>query len=384
MDGKIFTIYNKGTNNYLSVADSYDYEKQNIIVHNTYTLSDVATYTGSSSLSPKNLNVLENLKAGQQFRMRYSTQRQTYTIAPISSMNGSVKSRILNVKLNSNGILATGCNVNIAAPFDDADTTNEIKNAQCFDVIPCGYGYYRISLKSNSNLTLTANAGNGADSNNSSTAIGNVYVSTYQNDNKQKWSFTEQTSAETIESYYATMNIRYPLDGVAHKAISSDYGLRQSTSNGVVSSNHGGIDIPASKGTLVRCAFDGVVVEVGPEATDDNEYNDGKGNYIIIEASSNDYNIYNNNSKKLHVVYMHLDECPYATNPQLRDNPNVNQGDIVGKVGKTGNSTGYHLHFGIIDDVQYNGSGKISTAAQCAIDPMYFFDDYGLYSGSTN
>ncbi|MDV4150792.1 peptidoglycan DD-metalloendopeptidase family protein [Clostridium sp. AL.422] len=84
---------------------------------------------------------------------------------------------------------------------------------------------------------------------------------------------------------------------------------------------HKGIDIAGDIGDNVFAAMDGEVIYA--------EYNDGGyGNLIIIEHED-DMNTY----------YGHLSEY----NVKLGDR--VKKGDIIGKVGNTGFSTGPHLHF---------------------------------------
>jgi len=89
--------------------------------------------------------------------------------------------------------------------------------------------------------------------------------------------------------------------------------------------DHRAIDIAAPAGTIVTAADRGVVVRAGWN-------NQGYGLFVII-----DHNI------DYITLYAHLSEL-FVTEGQV-----VAQGEILGKVGSTGNSTGPHLHFEIRD-----------------------------------
>lgn len=89
--------------------------------------------------------------------------------------------------------------------------------------------------------------------------------------------------------------------------------------------DHRAIDIAAPAGTTVTAADRGVVVRAG--------WNEqGYGFFVVI-----DHNI------DYITLYAHLNEV-LVTEGQV-----VGQGEVIGKVGSTGNSTGPHLHFEIRD-----------------------------------
>ena len=109
-----------------------------------------------------------------------------------------------------------------------------------------------------------------------------------------------------------------PADGT----ISSQYGTR----NDPLSSKkkfHAGIDIAAKKGTPVYASSSG---EVKISALNNNGY----GNLIVIDHGNT-----------ITTWYGHLDER------FVKENQKVKKGDLIGKVGSTGRSTGPHLHFEI-------------------------------------
>jgi len=83
---------------------------------------------------------------------------------------------------------------------------------------------------------------------------------------------------------------------------------------------HSGIDIAAPRGTPVITAGPGEVIFEG--------WMRGFGRVIIIDHGSN-----------FTTVYAHLSDT------RVREGTVVGAGAVIGAVGNTGNSTGYHLHF---------------------------------------
>ncbi len=97
---------------------------------------------------------------------------------------------------------------------------------------------------------------------------------------------------------------------------------------------HTGIDISASSGTPIKAADSGVVVQAG--------WRGGYGQAVVISHGDGIATLYAHQSKILVGV-----------------GDRVEKGDVIGKVGSTGYSTGPHLHF----EVRVNGS---------PVDPMRY------------
>ncbi len=115
--------------------------------------------------------------------------------------------------------------------------------------------------------------------------------------------------------------LKTPLDGAR---ISSNYGMRKHPISGF-NKMHKGVDFAAPTGTPVYAGGNGIIEYVGN--------NGGYGKYIRIR---------HNNEYK--TAYAHLSKYKNGIAKGVR----VNQGDIIGYVGNTGNSTGPHLHYEII------------------------------------
>ncbi|TQV78035.1 M23 family metallopeptidase [Exilibacterium tricleocarpae] len=99
---------------------------------------------------------------------------------------------------------------------------------------------------------------------------------------------------------------------VKHLKITSDYGAR--------SGQHQGIDFSAPRGTHILAAADGIVHFVGRQR--------GYGNVVILKHDG-----------KVKTLYAHNDH-----NLVIRGQ-RVKQREVIAYVGRTGNATGYHVHF---------------------------------------
>lgn len=95
---------------------------------------------------------------------------------------------------------------------------------------------------------------------------------------------------------------------------------------------HTGVDIAAPYGTDISASADGVVTAREETAV-------GNGYYIIIEHENG-----------MRTLYAHCSQL------LVNVGDTVKQGDVVAKVGSTGNSTGNHLHFEVLlsDDTNLN------------------------------
>ena len=122
----------------------------------------------------------------------------------------------------------------------------------------------------------------------------------------------------TERSLFLNTFFRFPIN---KGQISSYYGSRPHPFTGKLSF-HNGIDIAAPVGTDVFASASGKVHGTG--------YDQVLGNYIIIEHSGGFYSIYGHLSKTLVLL-----------------NTDIKTGNVIGKVGNTGYSTGPHLHFEI-------------------------------------
>lgn len=120
---------------------------------------------------------------------------------------------------------------------------------------------------------------------------------------------------------------------------SSDYGIRQKPQGGGETEYHFGIDIACAVGTPILAVGNGTVAVCS--------YGDPVfGKYIILSLDQG-----------IEVMYAHLSETWAARGSRVR------QGQVIGKTGNTGLSTGPHLHF------------------SSWVDPMRFYQNRDPYLG---
>ena len=115
------------------------------------------------------------------------------------------------------------------------------------------------------------------------------------------------------------INLINPTSGI----ITSRYGSNDSVRNHL----HSGIDIAAPYGSTIKAAASGTVTYSGNAG-------DGYGNYVIISHGNG-----------VTTVYAHCSQLLVSAGQSVK------QGEVIAKVGSTGNSTGNHLHL----EVRKNG-----------------------------
>ena len=121
-----------------------------------------------------------------------------------------------------------------------------------------------------------------------------------------------------------------PIAGKSRASITTGYG-KYSTRSG----NHTGVDFACSGGTPIMAAKAGKVVISTALRRPNGSYK-SYGEYIVISHGDGTM-----------TLYAHMLSGTRA----VQEGAQVSQGQVIGKVGSTGNSTGNHLHF----EVRVNG-----------------------------
>lgn len=127
--------------------------------------------------------------------------------------------------------------------------------------------------------------------------------------------------------------LRTPIDGAR---INSGFGNRKHPIKGYTKM-HKGVDFGAPTGTPIMAAGDGVVERCSKYA--------GYGNYVCIR--------HNGTTK---TAYAHLSRYAKGMCPGKK----IRQGDIIGYVGATGQTTGPHLHFELIQNGKHVNPQKVT------------------------
>ncbi len=109
----------------------------------------------------------------------------------------------------------------------------------------------------------------------------------------------------------------FPVSG----PITSPYGMRENPFGG--KAHHAGVDISAREGTSIKASADGIVSFAG--------WTQGSGYVVVLEHGCGYSTIYAHNKKNL-----------------VKVGQRVSRGETLAFVGSTGNSTGPHLHYEVL------------------------------------
>lgn len=131
---------------------------------------------------------------------------------------------------------------------------------------------------------------------------------------------------DTEEPYIPPVSDGWILPMAYYTMVTSPYGWRVHPITGEPQSFHSGIDLAADYGTPIYAARSGIVTTSG--------YHWSFGNYVVI-----------NHGDGYSTLYAHMQERACS------EGDRVYQGELIGYVGSTGESTGPHLHY----TVYYNG-----------------------------
>ncbi|HTE01881.1 MAG TPA: M23 family metallopeptidase [Mucilaginibacter sp.] len=137
----------------------------------------------------------------------------------------------------------------------------------------------------------------------------------------EKYSLYDEYLSRLVNSVAFT-----PMGYPRLSSITSVFGYRSDPFDSESAELHPGIDFRGQKGDPVKTTADGKVIFTG--------WKGGYGNCIIIKHK-NDFE----------TLYGHLSHI------NVKEGQEVSTGDVIGKVGSTGHSTGNHLHY----EVRKNG-----------------------------
>lgn len=135
----------------------------------------------------------------------------------------------------------------------------------------------------------------------------------------------QEKSVEVIESKEIidskkSLSFIFPVKDATKEDITSFFNKHRKHPVLKISKPHDGIDIRAKDGTPVLASEDGVVALAGTKAQ--------WGNLVVVKHADG-----------FETWYAHLNEL------NTQEKKQVKKGDVIGFVGRTGNTTGSHLHF---------------------------------------
>ena len=145
------------------------------------------------------------------------------------------------------------------------------------------------------------------------------------------------TLGKDLENKLRCIPTIQPISNKKLKRISSGFGMRIDPFLRIPQ-NHTGVDFNADKGTDVYATGDGTVISAAR--------NQGYGNCIILDHGYD-----------FKTLYGHLDKY------KVRPGQKVKRGEVIGTVGLTGRTSGYHLHYEVLFKDRHDNPAK------------YFFQD---------
>lgn len=181
-----------------------------------------------------------------------------------------------------------------------------------------------------------------------------------------KWGFVpiSHISTKGTISQYRKFGWSWPVVTPENKNkanfISSPYGERDTNPT-----MHKGFDITTGVPGEIECydvisAFSGKVIYIGDSKS--------TGHCVGIQSEKTDPI----SGEKMVAFYMHLNETPSVEHGQK-----IDQGEPLGRVGNTGNSGGYHLHFEVNNKNASIGDGSTARNYYAyLINPLFFFTDH--------
>ena len=145
--------------------------------------------------------------------------------------------------------------------------------------------------------------------------------------------------AERKKLYESSAGFIWPVK-TSNYRVTSQFGWRKDPFDKSKLDFHKGIDIACSRGTPIVAVKSGEVTHTG--------YKKGFGECVII---------YHGNG--ISTVYAHCDNTS-KKRPiyEVKKGETVKAGQVIAYVGTTGNSTGNHLHLGVIDTKTYDKNSK--------------------------
>lgn len=162
---------------------------------------------------------------------------------------------------------------------------------------------------------------------------------------KKKISALEKERKEILSSNAAFI---WPVKTSSYR-VTSQYGWRGDPFGKPTTEYHKGIDIACSRGTPIVAVKDGVVTKA--------QWYGGYGECVIVYHGNGISSLYahiDNSGKNGDLPYMGNNGKPTYW---VKAGDTVKAGQVLAYVGTTGRSTGYHLHFGVIDTNTYTSLG---------------------------
>ena len=211
--------------------------------------------------------------------------------------------------------LAARCNI----PYSTLASLNRLNNPASFQtfkplLLPSCPGLF-LPARAESELEMLLGAGRLSNQESVELKIGAAGFS------ETFYFFPGADFTPTERAFFLNSGFRFPL---RNYRLTSEYGIRESPISGNIIMHHG-IDLAAPEGTEVLAVADGIITEIGFDSV--------YGNFIIIS-----------HGERWTSLYGHLQKIETVLRSAVKS------GNLIGRVGSTGQSTGPHLHFELRQD----------------------------------
>ncbi len=337
-----FRLKNVSSEKYLTVANAYDYDGQNIFQYSLY-----------DSNAP---DVYKPVFGSQEVRVYYDNENSCYNLKTMASKNG----RLRTVSWDSFG-----------NAYQYKPTIN---NRLTITFTANGLAIIRQKTGSKNALAVTNDA-NGSKDGTGINSSGNIVFTTYNStDDKQKWILEPDIEQLRKESYYSQFSVYYPLpNDEIHKQINSDFGPRQLNNNDNI---HDGIDLCADAWTRVESTISGKVVKIRASLNDPIPQGGVdiqlRGYYVLVRSTINEYS----SNSPLCLLVQHLD---YVS---VSEGDTVSPSTLLGYSGTTGTGlysypAHFHYSYCLESDFLYNNRCNF-------VDPLLFHPTVQLYETVDN
>ncbi len=284
---------------------------------------------------------LNRIRPGQNFTLLWSSSEPRNLVA----INIPINSKTYLLLEAENGFVPEQRNRSLVSKVKHVDgiiNTTFSEAADEFDIPDSIYHAYLRLMSFDISFQLDIRAGTEFailfeelyDNKGDLVDYGDIWVATLKLYDNREFTYYRYQDAEGNVDYFAR-------DGkTARKAllktpiptrISSTFGARRHPILGYTK-QHKGIDFAAPEGTFIYAAGDGKIIARGFNRN-------GYGRYLIIQ-----------HKQRYSTLYAHM--YGFGRNrvdgdSRIREGKTIQQGDIIGRVGTTGRSTGPHLHFEI-------------------------------------
>lgn len=299
-------------------------EETNLIKDNQITNNVEYTEAENVDLENNDTQTIKNTLPTENNKVKGVSTRYKKINKSLTNVKNVKNGKNSNAELENNAI-KVDTDIKVKTNNKDANTNIYNKNETNI-TINVKRGINK-NIKSDSNEE--SNINNDTDVENEIDTNGSINTNTDINTKKDIDTNTDTDTNINIDSNKDIETKKFIWPCPDYTRISNYFGHRsKAETNGIGSTNHKGIDMAAPYASNILAARSGKVILAS--------YKGGYGNCVMIDHGDGIVTLYGNASSIC---------CSVGQN--------VKSGDVIAKVGSTGNSTGNHLHFSVLVNGKY-------------------------------